>query len=267
MDVLLTYDNLGEAYDLLRYGHAGGASADGIYSVRRGIPRILEMLARNGLHATFFVEGWGAQQYPDLVREIAAAGHEVGAHGWMHEQWDTLEPDEERELIKRTTDAIGVALGTQPVGWRSPFSRTTKHTLALLADHGYRYDSSFADDDIPYRMHVRAGDERTLIEFPLSGVLNDAPYYSGQLGFRSPDDVHAMHFGELSGLAKSAGFAVLVAHPRFTGRPARIEGHERTIQRLRAGELGEVRFLRGDQAAEEFAKRSDVPTYRAPAEM
>lgn len=59
MDVLLTYDNLGESYDLLRYGHAGGASADGIYAVRRGIPRILEMLARNGLHATFFVEGWG----------------------------------------------------------------------------------------------------------------------------------------------------------------------------------------------------------------
>lgn len=185
----------------------------------------------------------------------------------MHEQWDTLEPDEERELIKRTTDAIGVALGTAPVGWRSPFSRTTKQTLALLADHGYRYDSSFADDDIPYRMHVRAGDERTLIEFPLSGVLNDAPYYSGQLGFRSPDDVHAMHFGELGGLAKSAGFAVLVAHPRFTGRPARTEGHERTIQRLRSGELGEVRFLRGDQAAEEYAERTDVPTYNAPAEM
>jgi peptidoglycan/xylan/chitin deacetylase (PgdA/CDA1 family) len=267
LDVLLTYDNLGEAYDLLRYGHAGGASGDGIYAVRRGIPRILEMLARNGLHATFFVEGWGAQRYPELIREIAAASHEVGAHGWMHEQWDKLEPAEELELIKRTTDAIGNALGTAPLGWRSPFSRTTKSTLSLLADHGYRYDSSFADEDIPYRMHVRAGDERTLVEFPLSGVLNDAPYYSGQLGFRSPDDVHEMHFGELRGLAKSAGFAVLVSHPRFSGRPARIEGHERTIQRLRSGELGDVRFLRCDQAADEYARRSDIPTYDAPAEM
>lgn len=267
MDVLLTYDNFGEAYDLLRYGHAGGASADNIYAIRRGIPRIMEMLARNGLHATFFVEGWGAQHYPTLLREVVAAGHEVGAHGWMHEQWDALQEDEERELIARTTLAIGDALGTPPVGWRSPFSRTTKATLSILADHGYRYDSSFADDDIPYRLHVKSGDPRTLIEFPLSAPLNDAPYYSGANGFRSPDDVHEMHFGELSGLAKAAGFGVLVAHPRFTGRPARLEGHERTIQRLRAGEIGDVRFLRGDQAAEEYDQREDVPTYDAPREM
>lgn len=267
MDILLTYDNLGEAYDLLRYGHAGGASADNIYAVRRGIPRVMEMLARNGLHATFFVEGWSAQHYPGLLREIVAAGHEVGAHGWMHEQWDALQQEEERELIARTTLAIGDALGTPPVGWRSPFSRTTTSTLTILADHGYRYDSSFADDDIPYRIKVRAGDVRTLVEFPLSGPLNDAPYYSGANGFRLPQDVHEIQFGELAGLAKVAGFGVLVAHPRFTGRPARLEWHERTIERLRSGELGDVRFLRGDQATEEYDARDDVPTYDAPREI
>jgi peptidoglycan/xylan/chitin deacetylase (PgdA/CDA1 family) len=266
MDVLLTYDNLGEAYDLLRYGHAGGAVADGVYANRRGTPRVLEMLARNGLHATFFIEGWSAQRYPEMLREISAAGHEVAAHGWMHEAWENLQPDEERELIARTTSAIGDVLGKPPVGWRSPYARTTRHTLSILADHGYRYDSSFKDEDVPYRMYVRAGDDRTIVEFPGSGMLNDTPYYAGA-ALRSPDEVHEIQFGEIRGLASAGGFVVITCHPRHTGRPARIEGHERTIQRLRSGELGEVRFMRCDQAADEYADRADTPLYPAPAEM
>lgn len=83
--IALTLDNLGESLDLLRYGHAGGALSDGVYAPRRGIERVLELLSCHKISATFFVEGWGAQSYPEVVQDIVNAGHEVGAHGWMHE--------------------------------------------------------------------------------------------------------------------------------------------------------------------------------------
>jgi peptidoglycan/xylan/chitin deacetylase (PgdA/CDA1 family) len=267
MDILLTYDNLAEAYDLVRYGHAGGSVADGIYGVRRAIPRVLAMLARHGLSATFFVEGWNAQKYPELVREIAAAGHEVAAHGWMHEPWETLQPEEERELIARTTGVLGDILGRPPVGWRSPAARTTRHTLSLLADNGYRYDSTFIDEDVPYRMHVRTGDERTLIELPMNGVLSDTPFYAHPATLRAPDEVHTLQWGELAGLAPEAAFAVITSHPRHTARPARLIAHERLITRLLSGELGEVHFLRADRAAEEYGRWDNLPNYPAPAEL
>lgn len=265
MDVLLTYDNLGEAYDLLRFGHAGGAAADGVYAVRRGVPRLLDMLARRGLHATFFVEGWGAQRYPELVTTIAAAGHEIGAHGWLHEQWSDLAGDEERELIHRTTGTIGDILGAGPTGWRSPGGRTTPRTLSLLADAGYRYDSSFIDEDVPYRLHVAVGDERTLLELPMNPVLGDTPFYANPGALRSPDEVNALWWEELTGLAGGADFAVVTTHPRHSARPARLAAHERFIARLLGGELGPVRFLRGGEAAREYGQRGELPAYPPPA--
>ncbi len=106
----LTFDNFGESYDLLRYGHAGGALADGIYAPRRGVERVLELLDRYQIPATFFIEGWNARKYASLAREVGAQGHEIGAHGWMHERWDELCPERERGLIARTTGMLGDVL-------------------------------------------------------------------------------------------------------------------------------------------------------------
>lgn len=267
MDVLLTYDNLGEAYDLFRFGHAGGAAADGVYAIRRGVPRLLDVLARRELRATFFVEGWGAQRYPALVAAIAAAGHEIGAHGWLHEEWGQLGADDERELIRRTTGTIGDILGAPPQGWRSPGGRTTPRTLRLLADAGYRYDSSFIDEDVPYRLQVAAGDERTLLELPMSPVLSDTPFYAYPGTLRSPAEVTTLWWEELTGLAGGADFAVVTTHPRHSARPARLAAHERFLARLLDGELGAVRFLRGDEAAREYGQRDDLPAYPPPVDQ
>src|SRR3954453_13595136 len=81
--VSLSFDNFGEAFDLLRYGHAGGALADGVYATRRGIERVLDLLDRYRIPATFFLEGWNVRKYAPFAREIAKRGHEVAAHGWM----------------------------------------------------------------------------------------------------------------------------------------------------------------------------------------
>lgn len=264
MDVSLTFDNFGEAYDLLRFGHAGGAFADGVYAVRRGIPRVLSMLERHDLRATFFVEGWGASKYPELLKAIAEAGHEIGAHGWLHEQWDELDRQEERELIKRTTGTIGDIVGTPPVGWRSPWGKTTPYTLTFLADEGYLYDSSFVDDDVPYRLAVAQDDTRTLIELPFSQMLNDTPFYNYPGTLHTPDEAMGKWWSELEGLADSSGFAVITSHPRFSGRAARIRAFEDLISRLLRGDLGDVRILRCDEVAAKYARTDDLPHYGAP---
>jgi peptidoglycan/xylan/chitin deacetylase (PgdA/CDA1 family) len=135
--VLLSFDNLGEAADLERRG----APARGPHpSVTVGLPRALEALAALDLRATFFVEGLNAELYPQALRDIAAAGHEVGLHGWRHERWDGLSPDEEGELLRRGIAALA-QLGLEVEGFRPPGGALGPTSLATLAAHGVRWCS------------------------------------------------------------------------------------------------------------------------------
>ena len=135
--VLLSFDNLGEAADLERRV----APVDSPHpSVTVGLPRALEALAALDLRATFFVEGLNAELYPQALRDIAAAGHEVGLHGWRHERWDALSPDEEDELLSRGLAALA-GLGLQVDGFRPPGGALGAHTLDALAAHGLRWCS------------------------------------------------------------------------------------------------------------------------------
>ena len=135
--VLLSFDNLGEAADLERHG----APAPGPHpSVTVGLPRALDALAALDLRATFFVEGLNAELYPHALRDIAAAGHEVGLHGWRHERWDALSADEEDELLRRGIAALS-ALGLEVEGFRPPGGALGPCTLDALAAQGVRWCS------------------------------------------------------------------------------------------------------------------------------
>jgi peptidoglycan/xylan/chitin deacetylase (PgdA/CDA1 family) len=136
--VLLSFDNLGEAADLER-GTAEGPIGDDP-SVTVGLPRALEALADLDLRATFFVEGLNAELYPGALRDIAAAGHEVGLHGWRHEVWDSLSPDEEDRLLGRGVAALA-GLGLEVEGFRPPGGGLGPRTLESLAAHGLRWCS------------------------------------------------------------------------------------------------------------------------------
>ena len=118
-----------------------------------GYPRLLDLLDRLGLRATFFVEGWNGVHHPDRVAELSERGHEVGLHGWVHEDWASLDGAEARELLTRGTDALRSA-GVDPVGFRSPGGGRGAHTAALLAELGYRLDASLPDDGEPRVPHL-----------------------------------------------------------------------------------------------------------------
>ncbi len=221
--VNLTYDNLGEALDLLRYGFAGGSLADGVYNVRRGIPRLLDIFDRHGVSVTFFLEGWNVRKYPDIVREITSRGHEVAGHGWMHETWQELSPENERELVARTTAAITDITGRAPRGWRTPSGLMTRQTLALLSEFGYRYDSSFIDEDRPYRLAVDPQKAREIIELPFSWSINDSPYFNYPgVTLRAPSEVLRIWREETASIADYDGYVMMTSHPRFIGRPGRV---------------------------------------------
>jgi peptidoglycan/xylan/chitin deacetylase (PgdA/CDA1 family) len=136
--VLLSFDNLGEAADLER-GTAHGAIGDDP-SVTVGLPRALEALAAFDLRATFFVEGLNAELYPEALRDIAAAGHEVALHGWRHERWDVLSGAEEDELLGRGVAALA-GLDLEVEGFRPPGGALGPRTLEALAAHGVRWCS------------------------------------------------------------------------------------------------------------------------------
>ncbi len=107
--------------------------------------RLLDLLDEHGAHGTFFVLGWIAERYPELVRAITAAGHEVASHGWGHERVTTLTPVEFRDSVRRSKEALERITGAPVLGYRAPsFSIVEGHEWALdvLLEEGYRYDSS-----------------------------------------------------------------------------------------------------------------------------
>ena len=137
--MLLTFDNLREAADLERELTPPTAVGDHP-SVTVALPAVLDLLGALELRATFFVEGINAGLYPDAVRTIAAAGHEVGLHAWRHERWSELGPDEESALLERSIDAFA-QLGIEVDGFRPPGGELGRRTLPLLAAHGVRWCS------------------------------------------------------------------------------------------------------------------------------
>lgn len=162
--IVLTFDNLGEASALERGHQAAPTGRDP--SVTEALPRLLHELDRHGLTATFFVEAINCELYPDAVREIAGRGHELGHHGWSHEQWTGLSPEEERTALARGVEAFG-ALGLRPRGFRPPGGALTECTPALLRELGFDWCSPAGGDP-----HVESG----LAYVPFDWELVDAYY-------------------------------------------------------------------------------------------
>jgi peptidoglycan/xylan/chitin deacetylase (PgdA/CDA1 family) len=208
--VLLSFDNLGEAADLERGTAEPPIGHDP--SVTVALPRLLGTLADLDLRATFFVEAINAELYPAAVRDIAAAGHEVGVHGWRHEVWDALSVEEEDELLGRGVAALR-GLGLQVEGFRPPGGGLGPRTLEALAAHGLTWCSPAGE---------RAGRTGAIACLPFRWPAVDAFHrmesFSGRrraLGDRadvaSPRETADALIGLLD--ARGDGPLVLILHP------------------------------------------------------
>ena len=237
-----------------------------------GVERILRLLDRERIPATFFVPGHTADTYPDSVRAIVRAGHEVGHHGYLHENPVALESAErEREVLERGLDALDRAAGVRPRGYRSPAWDNSPHTIELLVEHGFRYESSLMGKDFePYWCRVgdvirkdgpyEFGREVDLVELPVSWVLDDFPHFEFEVGWSTdqaaPSRVYEIWHGEFEYAHAHApgGFLGICMHPQVIGRGHRMLMLERLIAHFRRHE--DVRFATLSTAAEDFrAKR------------
>jgi peptidoglycan/xylan/chitin deacetylase (PgdA/CDA1 family) len=211
-------------------GALWGRYSYGRYGVQTGIPRMLELFARHRIRATFFVPAWDAERDPGVLREIAGAGHEIAGHGYLHEDFSSLAVDRQRETLTRSEAAFGDVLGSAPEGWRAPRGLMTSDTRAILCERGYRYDSSFCDDDLPYLVEEPAGNR--LVEIPVFQTTSDSHYYRLR---RSPDVVERAWRIELISVYQSGGLLNLTIHPRGdfgSGRAVRLRAVESFLNLL-----------------------------------
>lgn len=223
--LLLTFDfQAEEGVPLLPGGHKNYQEiTDRRYGATRGVFRVLNLLAAHGVPATFRVCGQTAKQYPQAVKAVKEAGHEVGGHGWAHELLDALSPEEERGVIERTVQAIGEATGERILGWRSPQARPSSMTAGFLLEAGFQWRSDLMDSDLPYRLEEGKG---SLIEIPHTWATSDMTLYNpSQIPAGIPRRVLGARREEFEILYEEAGTSprmmTLTLHPFASGRPAR----------------------------------------------
>jgi len=212
------------------------------YGPRTAVPRLLRLLDRRGVRATFFVPGYTAKRWPAAVRAIRDAGHEIAHHGYLHEGARSA-PDlatEEARLL-RGFDALDRVAGVRPVGYRAPNWQLGYATPGLLAKHGFRYDSGLMDADHPYHLAVSGKpDAPTIVELPAHWSLDDwepynyLPGITGSGVIASPADVLARWTLELEALVDEGGLFMLTNHPFVSGRASRVAALETLIERAQA---------------------------------
>jgi peptidoglycan/xylan/chitin deacetylase (PgdA/CDA1 family) len=214
-----------------------------------GLPRILDLLTKHGIRATFCVPGHTAHAYPGLVRRIYDEGHELVHHGWVHENPANFDREGERKNLELGLEVLERSAGVRPKGYRSPAWDFSRNTVDLLIEYGFEYDSSCMGNDF-YPYYLRKGDEWSttepysfgepceLIEVPVTWGLDDFPvseYVPGQnTGLMSPSAVEEIWRGdfEYAHAYCPGGVYDLTMHPQVIGRGHRMLMLERLIDRF-----------------------------------
>jgi peptidoglycan/xylan/chitin deacetylase (PgdA/CDA1 family) len=227
--------------------------ARGEYGARVGVPRILELLERHGIRATFFVPGHTVESFPQQTEAILERGHEIAHHSYAHVDPSGQTRDEEAADMERALDVLE-RIGVKPLGYRSPSADLSASTLELVEAHGFVYDSSLMTDDFrPF--HPRIGDrvsqqeplergrESTVWELPMCFELDDWVHFQFNFepyrkGGAPPSAVLEIWRDEFDWMHEHVDGGVLTVcmHPQVIGRGHRIAMLDRFVEHcLRAG--------------------------------
>jgi len=229
----------------------------GDYDIRAGVPRILALLERQQIPATFMVPGQVIDEHPGACREIARQRVEIGYHGYHHTSVLDVSIEDEREEMKRGMARIEEMFGSEPRGNRSPPFALGPNTAELLEEFGFRYDSSLFGHDEPYRprVPVLGGRLCDFVELPVSWELDDAPYFLFNFfpymcGMANPTDVLEIWKAEFDGSYAAGGCFLLVVHPFCIGRYPRMKMLEELIEYIKGHD--DVWFATHLEVAEEW---------------
>jgi len=235
-----------------RYASMPSLMSHSAYEPLVAVPRALAILRHHSVTASFFVTGLTADLYPDVVRRIAADGHEVAWHSQEHKRPPSMPREYHMRDLERGVETIERLTGKRPEGYRAPQFDQSLDVLDLLPELGYRYDSSLMDDDVPYVIETSSG---KLVQLPLHSSLSDW----GQFGFISlteedmgdaletPRKLYEIWTGEFDAMREEGCLTIFTAHPMLSGRPARARTVEAVIRHVKAA--GDVWIATGSEVA------------------
>ncbi len=213
--------------------------SQGEYGARAGLPRVLALLERRRIPASFFVPAVSGLLHESSLNAIVQRGvHEVGLHGWIHERNSQLDAATERTLMKRALDTLERLTGKRPVGMRTPSWDYSPATLALAQEFGLLYDSSLMADDRPYEV-LANGRPTGVVELPVEWILDDYPYFwmdraSTVRPTMTPDEVLSIWRAEFDVAYAEGGLFILTMHPHVIGHRSRIAMLERLIEYMQS---------------------------------
>ncbi len=242
--VALSFDSDHETNELRDGGKSIGRMAWGQYGNRVGVPRIVKLLKKYDVRASFYVPAVVAMTYPDEQRELVAEGHEVGIHGWIHELNSVLPYENERDLMMRAADTLTQITGVRPVGLRTPSWDFSPDTLRIEKEMGLQYDSSLMADEECYEL-LLDGAPTGMVEVPVEWVRDDAVYFmmhrfQGLRPYTPPTDVFDIFRREFDAAYEEGGLCQLTFHPHIIGYRSRIWIVEELIRHAQA--KGDVWF-------------------------
>lgn len=255
--VLLSFDVDNETVSLRTGEPTVGALSQGEYGARVALPRVLALLDRHSIPASFFIPAVSLMLHPEMADAIKRGSggrgrHEFGVHGWIHETNTLLQADVERDLVRRALDYLTQVTGTRPVGYRAPSWNFSPNTLSIIRELGFLYESSMMSDDRPYEL-LQDGRPTGLVEIPVDWILDDAPLFNVQgANYASPREVAQVWMDEFDKAWEEGTMFVLTMHPHIIGHRSRIVALELLLDHIRA--KGKVWFTT-HRGAVEYLKR------------
>ncbi len=255
----------------------------GLFSGEVGGPRLLKLFERYELPTTWFVPGHSLETFPDLTRMIVDAGHEIGVHGYSHENPIAMSREQETAILDRSIELIEKVSGRRPTGYVAPWWEFSTVTNEILLERGIKYDHSLMHRDFePYYVRVgdswkkidytkpaeswmeplKRGQETDLVEIPANWYLDDLPPMMfikaapNSHGFVNPRDIEEMWRDQFDWVYREMDQAVftMTIHPDVSGRPQVLLMLERLIEHINSHDG--VTWMNFDQIADSFLARS-----------
>jgi peptidoglycan/xylan/chitin deacetylase (PgdA/CDA1 family) len=235
--VALSFDVDNATTSLARGALGANELSQGEYGAIDGLPRILRLLDKYEIPASFFIPAVSDALHPQMVRDILSRGrHEIGVHGWIHEHLPTLNNEaEERRLLNEAIEHLTKSAGKRPVGYRAPSWMFSRYTVAQIKEAGFLYDSSLMASDDAYEILVN-GKPSGMIELPIEWILDDYVYFGGTVNgsLPSPEMVVRVFESEFDAAYDEGGLFVLTMHPHIIGHRSRAAALEKLIVHMKS---------------------------------
>ncbi len=233
--VCLSFDVDNESYLLARGETSPTTLSAADFGAQTGLPRILDMLDRYQIPASFFIPAVSALIHPEMIPAILKSGrHEIGVHGWIHESLPALNnAAEEERLLNQAIDYLTKASGKRPVGYRAPAWAFSQYTLGLLKKAGFLYDSSLQAMDEPYEL-MSNGQDTGIVELAIDWTLTETPYLGRGGSMPSPELLYQLYKDEFDGAYDQHTMFVLTLHPHVTGHRAPMRHLEQFVAYMKS---------------------------------